>query len=166
MQGESTHSATPSGRIDTAAGPVRNIQDVFSNWCRRAILYHLQDRDDPVPLEAVTRQLLEWSAEETTQPDPVTLERQRSRLHWAHVSEMAEFGLVGYDRGTDTVWIPDDVSIHVTPPENRPDEPADLEDTNDPTPNADATPDTDATPNADSAPNTDATPNADSGVPQ
>jgi hypothetical protein len=138
MQSESTHSAAPSGRIDTAAGPIRNIQDVFSNWCRRAILYHLQDRDDSVPLEAVTRQLLEWSADETTQPDPVTLERQRSRLRWAHVSEMAKFGLLGYDPATDTVWIPGDVSIHVTPPENRPDEPADLERT------ADSTPDTDS----------------------
>lgn len=97
-------------------GPVRHMHDVFSNWSRRAILHHLQARDEPVPVTTIVNQLLAWQRgpARPSEQDSAHIERLRSHLIAEHILEMHEFGLVEYDSTTDTVRIPDTVKITVT----------------------------------------------------
>lgn len=94
------------------------MHDVLSNRCRRTILYYLQDHDTPVPLTVVARHLLVWyGACAVRWPHATPLVRQlRSWLLQAHIVEMETLGIIGYDAASDTVWIPDDVTISVTSP--------------------------------------------------
>jgi len=94
------------------------MNDVFSNWCRRAILYYLKDHDGPASLTAVTRQIITWHREfaEHSEREAAAVERTRSWLLYAHVLKMEDIGVLEYRPGTDTVWIPEDVTVSVTPP--------------------------------------------------
>lgn len=94
------------------------MNDVFSSWCRRAILYYLQDHEDPVAVTAVTRQLIVWQRDEVPHPEQeaALVEWLRPRLLQHHIVEMDEFGILNYDPDSDRVWIPDTVTITVSPP--------------------------------------------------
>jgi len=120
MHGDATRPPTLLDCTDTPAAPIRNMQDVFSNSCRRAILYYLQERDGPATLTALVRQLVTWqrAAPETESGDTPAVEQLRSRILQAHVLEMERFGIVAFDSDSDTVWIPDDVTVSVAPPQD------------------------------------------------
>lgn len=118
MQPNRTPCCAPLGCTETDAGPIRNMHDVFTNRCRRAILYYLQDRDERTSLNALVRQLVEW--ERGLVPDP---SRERSLVDWlrsrivrTHILEMKQFGILGYDPTAEEVWIPDSVELSVAPP--------------------------------------------------
>lgn len=117
MYSSSIHRDDPSERADPAEHAIRNMHDVFSSWHRRAILYCLQERDDPATVTAVCRQLVAWrEGGEVPDPEEECVDRMRSRILQAHVSEMESFGILGRDPDDDTVWIPEDVTISVTHP--------------------------------------------------
>jgi len=94
------------------------MHDVLSNRCRRAICYHLQDRDEPVPVSSVVDQLAEWGVGPTT-PDnrsDVLLRSQHAEVYRTHIREMAVFGILAYDAVADRVWVPPSVTLSVSPP--------------------------------------------------
>lgn len=99
------------------SGPIRSMHDVFSDPCRSAIMYHLQEAAGPVEVREVAEQVTTWCQEigRVDGPDAST-DCTRAWLLHSHVLEMAEFGLVDYDPADDTVWLPDDVCITVDPP--------------------------------------------------
>lgn len=101
----------------TRSDPVRNMHDVLSSWHRRAIVYCLQQRDEPMDVTTVTKQLAAWSLDGTdVEPGDTTVKQARSWVLHAHVLKMAEFGVLAYEPVDDTVWLADDVSISVAPP--------------------------------------------------
>lgn len=118
MRVDRTCPRTDPDRTDGEPVPIRNMHDVFSNWYRRAILYYLQDHDDPVSVTAVARQLVAWQREsaEGSGADAAAVERTRPRILEVHIAAMEEFGILGYDPVADTVWIHDDATISVVPP--------------------------------------------------
>jgi len=99
---------------------IRSMQDVFSNWWRRAILYYLQTEDSPARIPAMTDQLVTWfndrQSRASTQQETICPAKTRGRLRRGHITEMRQFGLLEYDPGSDTVWIADDVTVSVAPP--------------------------------------------------
>lgn len=114
-----------SGAVESAslggltAAPIRSMQDVFSNWWCRAILYHLQAEGGPVTVPALTDQLLAWchSREGSPRPDRATsLGATRRKLRRGHIAELREFELLEFDPESDTVWLADDVTVAVAPP--------------------------------------------------
>jgi hypothetical protein len=112
---ESRHRSV--SHTDVGERAIRNMHDVFSSWHRRAILYCLQDRDDPATVTTVCRQLVAWREDsEVPDPEEERVDRMCSRILRPHVSEMASFGVLGYDPDDDTVWIPEDVAISVMHP--------------------------------------------------
>jgi len=96
------------------------MQDVFSNWWRRAILYHLQTEAGPVTVPAMTDQLVAWfndrESQAGTRQETGRTTQTRERLRRGHVLEMQQFGLLEYDPRSDEVWIADDVTVSVAPP--------------------------------------------------
>ena len=118
MQTDTAPHRDPLDCTDTAATPIRNMQDVLSNPCRRAILYQLQDRETPMTTTEVARRLLDRESEGDRPggQDDADVDELRSRLLQAHVLEMEAFDLLAFDPETDAVWIPEDVTISVTPP--------------------------------------------------
>jgi len=119
------HHARPNDRpsigcTDEDVPPIRNMHDVLSNRCRRAICYYLADRGEPVPVTTVVGQLTRWQAGPTPGGHDDGLDQwTRSRLYRSHMQAMADFGILGFDGVADTVWIPDDVTISVPPPTTR-----------------------------------------------
>jgi hypothetical protein len=93
------------------------MHDVFSNQYRRAILYQLQQSDEPMAVTTVSNQVLarkrgaDGGSREDRPDEPSLPESVR-----AHIEKMEEFGILGWDRRTDTVWIPDSVTISVASP--------------------------------------------------
>lgn len=104
---------------DTKVEPIRNMHDVLSNRCRHAICYCLQGREEPTPVDTLARRLDRWHVgpAPTTDRGDATTSPARTRIYRAHLQAMADFGILGFDPVTDTTWIPDSVSISVTPPE-------------------------------------------------
>jgi hypothetical protein len=95
----------PSPERDAASDSIRNMHDVFSDWSRRAVLYYLQDSDGPIQVSTLADRL-------TDRRDPET----RVASLRAHVDAMAAFGIVRYDRATDTVRLSESVTVSVDPP--------------------------------------------------
>lgn len=93
------------------------MHDVFSDPYRRAVLYYLQEWENP----ADVCELGEWvirRCQEAERDDADRASRDRT-AEWVlhrHVLSMDEFGLVEYDPEVDTVLLPDDVCVTVTPP--------------------------------------------------
>lgn len=103
---------------ELSAGPIRHMQDVFSNWWRRAILYYLTE-EGPASLTALTRRLLRWAWDRDGAPSLKTtglLKHTRHTLRQGHVTELAAFGLIGFDPDAGRVWLPEDVTVTVPPP--------------------------------------------------
>lgn len=125
MYTNQNRSRTTRHWIDTTAEPIRNMHVVLSDWSRRSILYCLQEHDDAVAVTTVTEQLLTWQRryDESGECDTVPVSEMRQQILQAHILKMEEFGILGYDPDADTVWIPEDVSISVTPPWDDPDSP-------------------------------------------
>lgn len=100
--------------------PIRSMHDVLSNWWRRAILYYLHQHTPPVGVRTMTRQLVAWRHGDrfTTclAPDAALVAPTRRRLRGTHIVPMAEFGVLGYDPGAGTVWLPESVTVSVAPP--------------------------------------------------
>lgn len=106
------------GRPGPQVTTIRHMQDVLSNPWRRAVLYYLGRRQGDVSLGVLTRHLVAWhrravAASPREETDAEEIHRQRLRVH---VQEMAELGVVAYDPHRETVWLPDDVAVSVTPP--------------------------------------------------
>ncbi|MFW6384843.1 MAG: DUF7344 domain-containing protein [Halodesulfurarchaeum sp.] len=93
------------------------MHDILSNRCRRAILYYLQEQDEPVTIEVLVRQLARWKSGRTI-PEPATGTETlaNSDVCRSHIRKMADFDIVGYDSDSETVWIRDGVVISVAPP--------------------------------------------------
>lgn len=102
---------------DDPTRPIRNMHDVFSNRCRRSILYCLQEEVGPVRLSNVLHRVVTRRPAGGDPADPGAGERLTPEAARQQVFKLEEFGLVEYDPETDAVWIPDDVAITVTPPE-------------------------------------------------
>lgn len=94
---------------------VECIHDVFSDPHRQAILYYLQESEEPVTLCDVTRTVTTW-----VEPDGSTgiADRTTAWLLHTHVLAMEAFGLLDYDPEADTIALSDDVAITVSPPPN------------------------------------------------
>lgn len=103
---------------DTGAAPLRNMHDVLSNWDRRAILYCLECREGPVGLRTVARRLLAWQHGTVlpSREESASVETTRLRLLREHVAAMEEFGVLEYDEESDTLRIPEAVTVSVSPP--------------------------------------------------
>ncbi len=137
-QGTCTHLPTPAGNAvehDTTPTPMQtkalrqernsstgtetpsnqrqSIHDVFSDPYRASVLYHLQDEDDPVPVDDVVDQVLVWSPDLDEGEDR---EKVRSWLVESHILRLAELGMVRRDREADTVRLAEDVTVTVTHP--------------------------------------------------
>ena len=100
------------------AGPIENMHDVFSNRCRRAILYYLQETEGPATVQALLRKLIEWDRGLVTPPnrDSVLVESIRTSIYRSHVLEMAKADIIEYDPVEDTIWIPDRIEFAIAPP--------------------------------------------------
>lgn len=115
-----TKSPSPPRRTTDDSHTIQTMHEVFSDWDRRAILYCLQEHSGQASIDCVARHLVGWRRGE---PDPVSAEeddvdRIRGHVVYSHVTKMDDFGIVTYDPCTETVELPDDMTVTVTPPWN------------------------------------------------
>lgn len=102
-------------RRTDAAGPIRNMHDVFSNRHRRAILYYLQHEDDPTAIADVERELVDAApGTAPAQSEGGSADGLSSRLLRVHIQELEAFGILKHD--ADGVRISEDVTITVSSP--------------------------------------------------
>lgn len=94
------------------SGEIRNIHDILSDPRQRAILYHLQEHDGPVPVETA----LEWGDPSEADQTGDGIDAGRSDIQRSHLHELDRFGLLEYEPADDIVRIPDGVAYTVTAP--------------------------------------------------
>lgn len=118
MPGDTPTDRPATDCTDSPTHPIRNMHDVLSSQCRRAICYYLQDRDEPTPVSAVVDQLAEWGIGPATpeSQDDVLLRPREARAYRTHIREMASFGILEYDSESDVVRVPPSVTLSVSPP--------------------------------------------------
>lgn len=80
------------------------IFDVLSSSRRRYVLYYLSQRDDPIELPELAREVAAWEME-TAVEDLSPQERKRVyvSLYQTHVPKLDEVGLVEYDQDSGEV---------------------------------------------------------------
>lgn len=128
-----TERSAPAHGIERSADRIEHMHDVLSDPFRRAILYHLQEGEEPAGVREVASQVLDWCRNELqiggerNEPqiggernelqigDGADADRDRAWLLQTHVKPMHEFGVITYDSDRDTISLPDDVSITITP---------------------------------------------------
>lgn len=110
-----TRSALRRSEEDPQA--IKTMHDVFSSWERRAILYCLQEEGE-CSVRQVARYLIGWRGGEASPASAgdERVDRVRDRVVYTHVLRMAEFGIIGYDPRRETVDLPEDMQVSVSPP--------------------------------------------------
>jgi len=94
------------------------MHDIFSDWERRAILYHLQDVGGRSSVEATAAHLVGWwrGRERPAAADEDLVDRVRRRLGCAHLSKLDEFGVLAYDPRSGTVRLSEEMKLSVSDP--------------------------------------------------
>lgn len=111
----STYDCDHRGKLERREKQVGSIHDVFSDPHRQAILHYLEESEEPASLCDVAQTITGWVERDGTAS---VADRTTAWLLHTHVLAMEEFGLVDYDPETDTIRLPDDVAITVSPPAN------------------------------------------------
>lgn len=103
-------------RKERPAERIQHIHDVLSDPYRSALLYYLQESDGPVDARDAAEQVLTWCQDGMQiDGDEFDADDAREWLLQSHVLSMHEFGLITYDSRQDTISLPDDVSITISP---------------------------------------------------
>jgi hypothetical protein len=94
------------------------MHDIFSDWERRAILYHLQETGGRSSVATVAAHLVGWwrGRERPVGKGEPVVERVRRRLGHAHLVKLDDFGVVVYDPRTGTVRLTDEMKLSVSEP--------------------------------------------------
>ncbi|WP_135364085.1 DUF7344 domain-containing protein [Halosimplex halophilum] len=111
-----TAATRDSSRVDSAG--IRTMHDIFSDWERRAILYHLQSVGGRSSVEALAAHLVGWwrGREEPAEVDGELVDRVRRRLGCAHLSKLDDFGVLAYDPRSGTVRLSEEMKLSVSEP--------------------------------------------------
>ena len=94
------------------------MHDIFSDWERRAILYHLQTVDGRSSVEATAAHLVGWwrGHEGPAAADDELVDHVRRRLGCAHLSKLDDFGVLTYDPRSGTVRLSEEMKLSVSEP--------------------------------------------------
>jgi hypothetical protein len=94
------------------------MHDIFSDWERRAILYHLQEVGGRSSVEALAAHLVGWwrGHERPAAADEAVVDRVRRRLGCAHLSKLDDFGVLAYDPRSGTVRLSEEMKLSVSEP--------------------------------------------------
>lgn len=88
------------------------MHDIFSDPLRCAVLYYLQEVENPADVDEMVDEVLSWCPEEdVTDGEPV--ESAQTWFFHEHVVRMDEFGVVRYDPRRHTVRLSDNVCLTV-----------------------------------------------------
>lgn len=93
------------------------MHDILSCWERRALLYYLQEREDPASLPSLAAHLAGWRRGDEAPADHTEAFRQTVRHE--HVRKMEAFDVVRYDARDDTVTLVDGMTLAVDEPWRR-----------------------------------------------
>jgi len=82
------------------------VFDILSNARRRFVLYYLREREEPVELGELAREIAAWENDTTVEK---LTKQQRKRvyvsLYQTHIQKLAEAGIVDYDKDTGMVQL-------------------------------------------------------------
>jgi|GEM_PF-2306139 len=94
------------------------MHDIFSDWERRAILYHLQDVGGRSSVEATAAHLVGWwrGREHPAAADEDLVDHVRRRLGCAHLAKLDDFGVLAYDPRSGTVRLSEEMKLSVSDP--------------------------------------------------
>lgn len=111
------HATPATHRIGTDPDGIQSMHDILSCWKRRAILYYLQEVEEPADVDDVATHLLAWRrGDETPTRAADDPESVREELLHEHVEKMEEFGVVRYRDHTDSVHLVDGMTVAVSAP--------------------------------------------------
>ncbi|WP_436930294.1 DUF7344 domain-containing protein [Halosimplex halobium] len=111
-----TGATRDSRRVDSTG--IRTMHDIFSDWERRAILYHLQSAGGRSSVEVLAAHLVGWwrGREEPAAADGELVDRVRRRLGCAHLSKLDDFGVLAYEPRSGTVRLSEEMKLSVSEP--------------------------------------------------
>ncbi|WP_152436469.1 DUF7344 domain-containing protein [Halosimplex carlsbadense] len=115
-----THSCAgalrDSRRLDSTG--IQTMHDIFSDWERRAILYHLQEVGGRSSVEAVAAHLVGWwrGRERPAAADDDLVDLVGRRLGCAHLGKLDDFGVIAYDPRSGTVRLDEEMKLSVSEP--------------------------------------------------
>lgn len=94
------------------------MHDVFSDWERRAILYHLRHSEGHATVTALATHLVGWArgGASPADTDETAVERVRERIERDHLQPLDEFGVVVYDPRSARVRLADGMQVSVSRP--------------------------------------------------
>jgi hypothetical protein len=102
--------APPITQQDSDTLTQGKVYDLLSNARRRFVISYLRDREEPVELNALSREVAAWESE--TAIEDLTdqqIKRVYVSLYQTHIPKLNESGLVDYDRDTGMVALADNV---------------------------------------------------------
>ncbi|WP_218927297.1 DUF7344 domain-containing protein [Halosimplex rubrum] len=115
-----THSCAdaPRDRRRLDSTGIQTMHDIFSDWERRAILYHLQEVGGRSSVEAVAAHLVGWwrGRERPAAAGDDLVDSVRRRLGCAHLAKLDDFGVLAYDPRSGTVRLSEEMKLSVSEP--------------------------------------------------
>lgn len=117
----------PTQDHDRLTERIRSMHDIFSNPLRCAVLYYLQEVEDPADVDEMVNEILSWCPDEDV-PDGDSDQSDQTWFFHEHVVRMDEFGVVRYDPRQHSVRLSDSVCVTVPFPWKNPDASATLND--------------------------------------
>lgn len=117
MSDSPLQAGTVDQRVGTDPDGIQSMHDILSCWERRALLYYLQEREDPAGLRTVSAHLAGWRrGNEGPSSDDEAIVDTRRELRREHLRKMEEFGVVWFDPGVDDVGLVDGMTVAVSKP--------------------------------------------------
>lgn len=94
------------------------MHDIFSDWERRAILYHLEQVGGRSSVEAVAAHLVGWwrGRERPATAEDELVDHVRRRLGCAHLAKLDDFGVLAFDPRSGIVRLSEDMKLSVSEP--------------------------------------------------
>lgn len=101
----------PMPQSDSKSLTQDTVYDLLSNARRRFVLSYLRDRDEPVKLSDLSKEVAAWE-NETSVDDltPQQTKRVYVSLYQTHIPKLDESGLVEYDRDSGDVQLTSNVA--------------------------------------------------------
>lgn len=117
MSEQSPHAAPVSHEITADPDGIQSMHDILSCWKRRALLYYLQEVEEPADVDELAAHLQAWRrGDEEPAAGEDAVDQVREDLRHEHVRKMEEFGVVRYRPATETVHLVDGMTVAVSAP--------------------------------------------------
>jgi len=117
MSERTRERGTVEQRPGTDPDGIQSMHDILSCWERRALLYYLQEREDPASLDDLAAHVAGWRrGDDAAATDDEAVRAAERTLRRDHLRKMEAFGVLSYEPREDVVDLVDGMTVAVSRP--------------------------------------------------